>query len=50
MQVSVSPAADEDLRRQWLLWAFQTREFHDVPHMHVVDLAQGYYDFIKGHR
>lgn len=41
---------DEELRRQCLVWAFQTREFCDVPHMQVVEVAQGYYDFIKGQR
>ena len=38
------------LRRQCLEWAFQTREFSDVPHMNVLHVAQSYYDFIKGAR
>lgn len=38
---------DELLRRQCLEWAFQTREFSDVPHMRVVQVAREYYDFIR---
>lgn len=43
----VSREADEALRKQCLTWAFQTRDFRDVPHMDVVNVAQGYYDFIR---
>lgn len=39
-------SADQKLRRQCLVWAFQTRDFSDVPHMNVVNVAQAYYDFI----
>ncbi|WP_157970843.1 hypothetical protein [Pseudogemmobacter bohemicus] len=38
--------ADQALRRQCLVWAFQTRELRDLPHMHVINVAQSYYDFI----
>lgn len=47
-QPGVALTADQELRRQCLVWAFQTREFRDVPHMHVVNVAQDYHDFIKG--
>lgn len=42
----VALSVDQELRRQCLIWAFQTRDFCDVPHMHVVNVAQAYHDFI----
>ncbi|SLN50533.1 hypothetical protein AQS8620_02179 [Aquimixticola soesokkakensis] len=29
-------------------WAFRSRELSGVAHMHVTNVAQSYYDFIKG--
>lgn len=45
-QPGAALSADQELRRQCLVWAFQTRDFCDVAHMHVVNVAQAYYDFI----
>lgn len=33
---------DEELRRQCLVWAFQTRDLMDVPHTQVVNVAATY--------
>lgn len=39
--------SDEALRKQCLIWAFQTRDLMDAPHMQVVNVAEVYYRFIR---
>ncbi|MDN5788509.1 hypothetical protein [Pseudorhodobacter sp.] len=39
---------DQALCLQCLQWAFETRDLSDVPHMHVVNVAQRYCNVVTG--